>query len=62
MLEKILKFLSGKKSVIASLILTTSGFLGTKSIIDSDTVLYIGTMTTIIFGAASIATKNIYKK
>lgn len=59
MITKILKFLSGKKSVIASIILTTTGYLGTMGYLDGNTVVYIGGMVAIIFGTASVATKNM---
>lgn len=59
MLKSILSFLSGKKSVIASIILTTVGYLGTLGYLDGNTVVYIGAMVALIFGTASVATKNM---
>lgn len=56
---KILKFLSGKKSVIASIILTTTGYLGTIGKLDEATIIYIGAMTALIFGTASAVTKKM---
>jgi hypothetical protein len=62
MIEKILKFLSGKKAVIASIILTVVAYLATKSILGEAEVVLIGTLTTALFGSASIATKKVYNK
>lgn len=61
MIDKILKFLSGKKTIIASLITTTAAFLGTLGVIGPDTVTYIITIVGIIFGTASLMTNNAYK-
>lgn len=59
MIKSILTFLSGKKSVIASIILTTVGYLGTIGYLDGNTVIYIGAMVALIFGTASVATNSI---
>ena len=59
MLYKILKFLSGKKSIIIGIILTTLSFLAAKQILNADVVAYIGAILTIVFGTASVATKSI---
>ncbi len=59
MLYTILKFLSGKKSVIIGIILTTLSFLTAKEILSADVVAYIGAIMTIIFGTASVATKSV---
>ena len=62
-LKEILKWLSGKKSVIAGLITTTSAYWVTIGYVQMDTALYINAMTLLIFGSASYATgKYIYKK
>lgn len=62
-LETILEWLSGKKSVIAGLITTTSAYWVTIGYVQMDTALYINAMTLIIFGSASYATgKIVYKK
>ena len=59
----ILNWLSGKKSVIAGVILTTVGYLAAKGIIGDIDVVFIGTLVTIIFGGVSYATgKLIYDK
>lgn len=60
-LNKILIWLSGKKSIIVSIILTTSGYLGTIGVLDGNTVVYIGAMVALIFGTAGIATKEAFK-
>ena len=60
--DKILMWLSGKKSVIASIILTTVGYLGSIGKIDENTVIYIGGLVAIIFGTASAMTKELYQK
>lgn len=59
MLVKILTFLSGKKSTILGIILTTVAFLVTKGFVDADTSAYIGAIMTIIFGTASYATTKL---
>ncbi len=62
-LKEILKWLSGKKSIIAGLITTTSAYWVTIGYVQMDTALYINAMTLIIFGSASYATgKIIYQK
>ena len=55
-------WLSGKKGVIASIILTTVGYLGTKGLIDGDTVIFIGSLMAVIFGTASAITKEVYRQ
>lgn len=61
MINKILIWLSGKKSVIISIILTTVGYLGTMGTLDANTVVYIGALVGLIFGTAGIATKEAFK-
>lgn len=62
-LKVTLKWLSGKKNIIAGVIMTTSAYLGALEVIDTDTVVYINAIATLIFGSASIATgKLIYGK
>jgi hypothetical protein len=62
-LKQILKWLSGKKSVIAGLITTTSAFLASQDVITTEVAVYINTMSLLVFGSASIATgKLVYKK
>lgn len=60
---KLLKFLSGKKNIIAGLITTTSAFLALKGVITPEDATYINAISLILFGSASIATqKMIYNK
>lgn len=59
-MEKALKFFSGKKSTIASILMTLVAYLGAKGILQPDDVVFYGTMVTIIFGASSVATKVMY--
>lgn len=58
-LKIILKWLSGKKSVISGIILTTAGYIGALGIIDEKAVAFIGAITILIFGSAAVATKNV---
>lgn len=60
---KILTFLSGKKSIIAGLVTTTSAFLAFQGVITPETATYINAISLIIFGTASVATgKMVYGK
>lgn len=59
MLYKVLKFLSGKKTIIVGMICTTTAFLVLKMVIDADTATYINAMTLLVFGSASYATKSV---
>ena len=62
-LKTILKWLSGKKSIIGGIIMTTSAYLASVSVIDIATATYINAVTTLIFGGASYATgKIVYNK
>lgn len=56
---KLLKFLSGKKSIIVGIICTTTAFLVLKTVIDADTAAYINAITTLVFGSASVYTKSV---
>jgi hypothetical protein len=63
MTKKILKFLSGKKSIIAGVITTTSAFLVTQGLINAETGTFISAISLLVFGTASIATgKLVYNK
>jgi hypothetical protein len=63
LLVKLLKFLSGKKSVISGILNLTSAFLVLKGVIDADTGAYISGLILLIFGSASYATgKLVYNK
>ncbi|MFA5071894.1 MAG: hypothetical protein WC938_03575 [Candidatus Paceibacterota bacterium] len=62
-LKTILTWLSGKKSIIAGLITTTSAYLVTTGVIDTNAAFYINAMSLLIFGSASVATgKLVYNK
>ncbi|MEI6580792.1 MAG: hypothetical protein WCO07_01325 [bacterium] len=62
-ITSILTWLSGKKSIIASLIITISAYFGSTGALTPDQVVLIGSIVTIIFGTASIATgKLVYGK
>lgn len=56
-----LKFLQWKKWIIASIIMAIVWYLWAKQIIDSDTVLFIWTINTLLFWVASNQTKKLYK-
>lgn len=61
-LEKILKFLSGKKAIIASIIGLVTSYLATKGILGEPEVILINGLTMAIFGTASVMTGKMYKK
>ncbi len=61
-MSKILLFLSGKKSVIASIIMTAVAYLATKGFLGEAEVTLLGALTTIIFGATAYATGKAYKR
>jgi len=61
-METLLKFLSGKKSTIASIIMTIVAYLASRSILGDAEVVLIGSLTTIIFGFASYETHKLYQK
>jgi len=62
-MTSILNWLSGKKSIIAGIITTTSAFLALQGIITAEWATYINAMSLIIFGTASYATgKIVYGK
>jgi hypothetical protein len=58
-LKTILTWLSGKKSIIAGLITTTSAFLATQGVISSELAVYINAVSLLVFGSASLATGSI---
>lgn len=58
-LKAILTFLSGKKSVLAGLITTTSAYLALTGFITPELAVYINAMSLILFGSASLATRKI---
>jgi hypothetical protein len=62
-IKQILAWLSGKKSIIAGLITTTSAFLALEGVISAELATYINAVSLILFGSASIATgKIVYNK
>jgi len=61
-METLLKFLSGKKGTIASILGTVLAYCAATGLLWPQEVILIGSLITIIFGWASIATKGIYKK
>lgn len=60
-MNKILKFLQGKKNIIAGLITTTSAFMALQGVIGVDTATYINAISLLVFGSASLATTAMYK-
>lgn len=61
-LDKILIWLSGKKSIIAGIITTTSAYLVNLGQIRAETGAYIAAISLIVFGTASVATTAIYNR
>jgi len=62
-LSSVLKFLSGKKSTTASVIVTVCGYLAARGVLGENEMLLVGGLVTIIFGGASYATgKIVYNK
>ena len=60
-MKSILKFLDGKKVIVAGVITTTAAFMAVKGVVDADTVAYISTLCTFIFGTASVVTTSLQK-
>lgn len=54
----ILKWLSGKKNIIAGVITTTSAFLALKGVISPEDATYINAISLLVFGSASVATQK----
>ena len=62
-MTKILTFLSGKKGVIASVIMTVVGYYSATGVLGQNEVILIGSLCTILLGSASYATgKYVYNK
>lgn len=62
-LKTFLAWLSGKKSIIAGLITTTSAYLALTGVITPELATYINAISLLFFGTASIATgKLVYDK
>lgn len=63
MLEKILKFLSGKKGAIATILMGIIAYLATKGLLGEAEIVLITLIVTTIFGTASHYTaKIVYSK
>lgn len=60
-MKKILKFLQGKKNIIAGIITTTSAFLAFKGLLTAEDATYINAISLIVFGSASVATGQMLK-
>lgn len=62
-IKQILTWLSGKKSIIAGLITTTSAYLALTGVITPELATYINGISLLLFGSASLATgKIVYNK
>lgn len=62
-MKNLLKFLSGKKNIIAGIITTTSAYLVLQGVIGAETGTYINAISLLVFGTASMATqKYVYGK
>lgn len=57
-MNSILKYLDGKKVIIAGIIVTTAAYLGARGVFAADTVVYISTLCTIVFGSAAVYTQK----
>lgn len=60
-MTKILKFLEGKKNIIAGIITTTSAYLVLQGVIGAETGTFISAISLLVFGSASLATTAMYK-
>ena len=61
-MEKLLKFLSGKKGTIATILSLLLWYAFAKMYIDEQTFYLLWWILTALFWTASYATKSIYKK
>jgi len=59
LLKQILKFLNGKKTIIAGILMTTAAYMAVREIITSVDATYINAIVTLIFGSASVATHKL---
>lgn len=59
--EKLVKFLSGKKGVIASIVWVVTAYLAAEWTITQNDVILIWSLSTIFFWAASYETKKYYQ-
>lgn len=58
---KILKFLQGRKNILQGIVAITATYLVDKSIIATLDAVYITTISAILFGTASYASKKLLK-
>lgn len=61
MLNKILKLLDGKKTIILGILMLTAGYFMDKGYIDLIDYTFIGSCLTLLGGGASYATKRLVK-
>lgn len=61
-MKNILIWLSGKKGSIATILMGIVAYLATKEILGEPEIVLITIIVTTIFGATSIATRNIVYK
>lgn len=59
MIYTVLKFLSGKKSSIATILMGVVAYLSTKEILGEPEVILITIIVATLFGTASAVTKSI---
>lgn len=55
----LMKWLDGKKTIIAGVITTVASFLVLKGVIDANSGTFISAITTIIFGSAAVVGKSM---
>ena len=61
-MEKLLIWLSGKKSIIATIIITINGYLYAKAYYGDAEFALISTLIGVIFGYAGYETKKVFAK
>jgi preprotein translocase subunit SecF len=61
-MEKLLKFLSGKKSTIATILSLILWYVFAKGYIDDMAFAMLWGILTALFGTVSFATKKVYNK
>lgn len=59
MIYTVLKFLSGKKSSIATILMGVVAYLSTKEILGEPEVILITLIVATLFGTASVVTKRV---
>ena len=60
--ENFFLFLSGKKGIIGSILLTIVAYLALKGFIGEEEIFLMGGIVTTLTGVSSIYTKRIYEK